>query len=105
MQDAPSLEREDLVSSETRQRNDLKSLVPDLLPKNCVKPLHNSLDEKCDLNNGKCVDDGMVYRRKMRCEYSLGYMGHRCDIGEYCLVTINCMLIMCAFCSLKVIRR
>ncbi|KAH3696364.1 hypothetical protein DPMN_083828, partial [Dreissena polymorpha] len=82
-QDAPSLEREDLVSSETRQRNDLQSLVPHLLPKNFVRPRQNSVEEKCDqfscLNNGKCVDDGTVYRRKMRCDCPLGYMGPRCD--------------------------
>lgn len=91
--EAPTLETDNLLKSETLANNEnLQSLVPNHLP---MYPQHNDdvgTWEKCDefscLNDGKCVDDGTVYRNKVRCDCKLGFIGSKCEKGN------------CHFCNL-----
>ncbi|KAL4236805.1 hypothetical protein ACF0H5_005192 [Mactra antiquata] len=93
-----TLETDNLRTSETLGNENLQNLVPDLLP-----PSYSSSNEiekvdkvdttsdvpstgtgvKCDefscLNNGNCVDDGSVYRNKLRCNCELGTFGEKCE--------------------------
>lgn len=84
--EVPTLETNNLRNSETSGNNeDLQSLVPNPLPKYSMSGDTPATPEKCDefscLNNGKCVDDGTVYRNKVRCDCELGTLGPRCDKG------------------------
>lgn len=79
----PGLESDSLRNSETVGNSEnLQNLVPDPLPKYTVSESSGS-GEKCDefscLNNGKCVDDGTVFRNKLRCDCELGTLGPKCE--------------------------
>ncbi|XP_052775155.1 pikachurin-like isoform X2 [Mya arenaria] len=81
----PAIETEELVSSETRKTDELKSLVPNHLPQ-YSSPSRESPEkkaERCDefscLNEGKCVDDGTDKRGKLRCDCPLGKLGEKCE--------------------------
>lgn len=93
--EAPDLEPVSLrhsVSELKSQKNEnLQNLVPNPVPKaRIIDPLdvkgnHGEIlvREKCDefscLNQGKCVDDGTVYRNKLRCDCLLGSTGLKCE--------------------------
>lgn len=87
-----TLETDSLRNSETAGNNEnLQSLVPNPIPKYSMSgdtpaaAAAIAAAEKCHefscLNNGKCVDDGTVYRNKVRCDCELGTLGLRCDKG------------------------
>ncbi|XP_053394807.1 pikachurin-like [Mercenaria mercenaria] len=82
--EAPTLETDNLRSSETSGNNEnLQNLVPNLLPVVPQSSDDSSSRGKCDefscLNNGKCVDDGTVFRNKVRCDCELGTLGSKCE--------------------------
>lgn len=93
--EAPELEPVSLkhlnFESKSEKRDDLQNLVPNPVPQaRIVDPLDVTGDlgevqigDKCDefscLNQGKCVDDGTVYRNKLRCDCLLGSVGLKCE--------------------------
>ena len=99
--EAPDLESVSLKHSNSESKSvkadHLQNLVPNPIPQaHIVDPLDVSGDagnvvvgDKCDefscLNQGKCVDDGTVYRNKLRCDCLLGSTGQKCEKGEYSL--------------------
>ena len=96
--EAPDLESSSLKHSNSElksQKNEkLQNLVPYPIPQSrIIDPLDVTgergeilVREKCDefscVNQGKCVDDGTVYRNKLRCDCQLGSSGPRCEKGE-----------------------
>ena len=96
--EAPDLEASSLKHSNSElnsQKNEkLQNLVPYPIPQSrIIDPLDVTgesgeilVREKCDefscFNQGKCVDDGTVYRNKLRCDCQLGSTGQRCEKGE-----------------------
>lgn len=87
MPDEPALETDSLRNSETSGNNEnLQNLVPNPLPKYTVSSDSSVSGEKCDefscLNSGKCVDDGTVFRNKVRCDCELGTLGAKCEKGK-----------------------
>ena len=96
--EAPDLEKVSLKHSNPELKSmgadHLLNLVPYPIPVARVDPVKVSKDagevivrDKCDefscLNQGKCVDDGTVYRNKLRCDCVLGSTGKKCEKGEY----------------------
>jgi hypothetical protein len=91
--EAPTLETDNLLNSETSGNNEnLQNLVPNHLPAYTQLNGGAVSGEKCDefscLNDGKCVDDGTVYRNKVRCDCKLGTIGSKCEKGK-CLNNEN----------------
>lgn len=93
--EAPDLEpaslKYSLYESKSQKSDKLQNLVPYPIPPSRVVEApdvtddHNqvSFSDKCDefscLNDGKCVDDGTVYRNKLRCDCQLGSIGLKCE--------------------------
>ena len=104
--EAPDLEASSLKHSNSEfqsQKNEkLHNLVPYPIPQSrIIDPLDVTgesgeilVREKCDefscVNQGKCVDDGTVYRNKLRCDCQLGSSGARCEKGEYIFLSFSC---------------